>query len=425
MLFVFHHLPIRLFLKRTTLFFLLFKNKNMKIFYAVKARFFYLFFLIAVYTSAQVPTTTTNGICDGVIANFNTTDNGYNSPSIYGSIFDSSLYYNSNRGYWTDYLPPLRVNPPGFPRVLNIISPPYNNPNPNGTFNVGFYYIVNNPFIDRFQVRIISVTTTPMGTVTNVEATSGVQFFSTWSTPQLYVDTGTALLNGFSGFVCIRLTDPDIANGPNTTFRVEVSYIINGATFAVFDNVSIGPQTIPLPVSFIGLLANRNTDNSVNLRWDVTEEINVQEYQVERSDNGSYFTSVGSVAPKGKSLYTFTNTNVPSQTVFYRIKSVDIDGRYKYSGIVKLSGNAVNSYSNDMQVYPVPAQDEVTITHKKLSRDAKMILTTADGRIVKNISLVMGSSHTPLTISGLTRGLYFVRLEDENGNVQVTKLLKN
>lgn len=398
----------------------------MKFFYAAKARLFYLFFLLTVCASAQIPTTTTTGTCVGVIANFNTNDNGYNSPSIYGSIFDSSFYYNASRGYWTDYLPPFRETAPGSPRVLNIISPPYVNPNPTGTFNVGFYYIVRDPAVDRFQVRIISVTTTAMGTVTNVEATSGLQFFSTWSTPTAYTDPVTPLLNGQQGTICIRLVDPDIINSLNTTFRVEVSYIINEPFFAVFDNLSIGPAQIPLPVSFIGLLANRNNnDNSVILKWDVTEEVNVQEYQVERSDNGSYFTPVGSVSAKGKSLYSFTNYNVPSKTVFYRIRSVDLDGRFKYSGIVKLSGNASDSYSDGMLIYPMPAQDEITITHKKLAGGAKMIITTIDGRVLKQISLVTGSSHTPVTISGLPRGLYFVRLEDENGNVQMAKLLKN
>lgn len=400
----------------------------MKIFYAVKARLFYLFFFFSICATAQVPTITTVGQCDAVVANFNNNDNGFNSPSIYGSIFDSSLYYNAARGYWTDYLPPYRVNAPGFPRVLNIISPPYNNPNPNGTFNVGFYYIVNNPAVDRFQVRIISVTQTPMGTVSNVEATSGLQSFAAWSTPTVYIDNGpnpTPLLNGFEGTVCIRLVDPDIVNGPNTTFRVEVSYIINEAFFAVFDNLSIGPVQIPLPVSFIGLLANRNNDNSVALKWDVTEEVNVQEYKIERSDNGSFFTPVGTITAKGKSIYAFTDMNVPAKTVYYRIRSVDLDGRYKFSGVVKLSGGAADSYSNEILIYPMPAQDEVTVTHKRSLRGAKMILTTTEGRVLKNIPIVYGASHTPVSIGSLPRGIYFVRIEDENGNVQTAKLLKN
>jgi len=400
----------------------------MKLFYSVKARLLFLSFFSIVYVSAQTPTIVTPGVCDGVIADFNSEDNGFNSPSIYGSIFDSSFYYSSARGYWTDYMYPLRTTAPGFPRVQNIISPPYHNPNPNGTFNVGFYYIVNSPAVDRFQVRIISVTQTPSGTVTNVEATSGVQFFSAWSTPIAYVDNGpnpTPLLDGFAGNICMRLIDPDIINGPNTTFRVEVSYIINEAFFAVFDNLSIGPFQSPLPVNFIGLLANRNTDNSVSLKWDVSEEINVQEYQVERSENGSYFVPVGALTAKGKSIYAYTNTDVPAATVFYRVKSVDIDGRFKYSGIVKLPGNSTNSYSDHLMIYPTPAQDEITVTHKKLSRGAQMTISTVDGKVMKNIIPAAGSSHTPVTINGLTPGIYFLRLDDGMGNVQTTKLLKN
>jgi len=401
-----------------------------KIYLAKSVLFLCLFFSGLV--NAQTPSQVTQGVCDGVVANFNTDDNGYNSPSVYGSIFDSSFYYHAGRGYWTDYLPPYRTASPGFPRVLNIISPPYPNPNPNGTFNVGFYYIVNNPAVDRFQVRIISVTQTPQGTVTNVEATSGLQTFSSWSNPapSAYVDgttrpvpDATPFLNGFEGNICIRLIDQDIENGPNTTFRVEVSYIINEAFFAVFDNLSIGPQIIPLPVNFIGLVAERGTSNSANLKWDVSEELNVREYQVERSENGSYFTTVGLAAAKGKSLYTFTNYNVPTGNIYFRIKSVDIDGRFKYSGILKLSGS--NSFSNELKVYPMPATDVVTVQHSRLGKNSKIMVTSADGHIIKVVTPREGASHTPVSINEMAPGMYFIRLDNGKGDIQSTKMVKN
>lgn len=379
---------------------------------------------------SQTPTQVTTGICTGLVANFNTTDEGFNSPSVYGSIFDSSFYYHPGRGYWTDYAPPYRTTAPGFPRVMNIISPPYANPNPTGTFNVGFHYIVPNPAIDRFQVRIISVTNTSVGTVTNVEASSGVQFFAAWPpAPTPYVDgvttpvpDPTPFLNGSEGNICLRLIDPDIVNGPNTTFRVEVSYLINEPLFAVFDNLSIGPLNIPLPVDFIGLVAEK-TSSTVNLRWDVTEEINVREYQVERSTTGTSFTTVGVAAAKGKSIYSFSNTDVPEGNLFYRIKSVDIDGRSKYSGILKISGNS--SFSNNLKLYPVPATgDEVTAQHRRLRNNAKLTITSADGRIIKTIIPIPGSSHTPIDITGFKSGIYFIRLDDGTGDIQSAKLIK-
>jgi Secretion system C-terminal sorting domain len=412
--------------------FFIFKQKSMKRLYSAKTILIGLFFLPVLTIEAQVPSVTGPGICQGVIADFNTGDNGYNSPSIYGSIFDSSLYYHAGRHYWTDYLPPLRTTTPGFPRVLNIISPPYSNPNPNGTFNIGFYYIVPNPQADRFQVRIISVTQTPMGTVTNVEATSGVQFFSSWSTPTPYLDGTTTvvpdptpLMNGFQGNVCIRLIDADIVNGPNTNFRVEISYIINEPLFAGFDNLSIGPFNIPLPVNFIGLVANRGSDNTINLKWDVSEEVDVREYQVERSTNGSSFTLEGSVTAKGKSLYAFTNFNVSPKTLFYRIKSVDLDGRFKYSGIIRLPGNSSSSFAETLKVYPIPATDDILVEHKRLNTRAKMTITSFDGKVLRMIIPAQGSSHTPVNISGLTPGMYFLQLDDGAGYAETIKLIKN
>lgn len=379
--------------------------------------------ITSVKTRAQVPTTIANGICSALIADFNTTDNGFNSPSIYGSIFDSSFYYNASRGYWTDYLPPFRTTPPGFPRTMNIISPPFANTSPQGTFNVGFYYIVPNPVIDRFQIRIISVTQTPQGTVTNVEATSGVQSFSAWSTPQLYTDTGTALLNGFSGRICIRLVDPDILNAPNTLYRVEVSYIVNEPLFAVFDDLSIGTEQSPLPVDFIGIVAKRD-NGDVNLRWDVGDEMNVREYQVEQSTTGGSFQVVGTVPATGKSVYSFTHLNAGKSTIFYRVKSMDIDGRYKYSGIVRLAGNAANSYGTKLTVYPVPAKTNLTVEHRKLSANAKISISTMEGRIIKIVVPTEGSSHTPVNITNFVPGMYILRLDDGLGSIETIKFVK-
>jgi hypothetical protein len=403
----------------------------MKLFYSVKACLLLTLLLPARYAEAQSPTLTTPGICTGVIANFNTNDNGFNSPSVCGGAFDSAFYYHAGRGYWTEYLPPFRTQAPGNNRVVTIISPPYPNPNPNGTFNVGFYYIVPNANTDQFQVRIISVTQTPLGTVTNVEASSGVQYFDDWSTPTPYNDMTagvpdpTPFMGDEQGYVCIRLVDQDIVNGPLTTFRVEVSYLVTQGRFTVFDNLSIGPLLAPLPVNFIGLVANRTDANTVSLKWDVSEEIDVDRYEVERSDNGTTFMLRGSISSKGKSIYAFTDNNVPTKTVFYRVKSVDIDGRVKYSGVVRLKGDASNSYGNELLVYPSPASEQVTVEHKRILRNARITISTVDGRIVRTIQPTEGSSHTPVNVSTLRPGMYIVRFEDGNGLVQTAKLIRN
>jgi hypothetical protein len=408
----------------------------MKRLYPAKAFFVCLFIAATLTVHSQVPTTTGPGFCDGVVANFNTSDQGFNAPSIYGSIFDSSLYYHAGRGYWTDYLPPFRTAAPvAGQRVMTIISPPFANPNPVGTFNVGFYYIVGNPVTDRFQVRIISVTQTSMGTVTNVEASSGVQSFAAWTvggvapytdaTATPAVPDPTPFMGTFQGRVCIRLVDADITNGPNTTYRVETAYLVNEPLFAVFDDLSVGPFNAPLPVDFIGLVANRNASvaNTVDLRWDVAQELNVAEYQIERSTNGSTYELAGAVNAKGKSIYSFTDNNATANaTLYYRVRSVDIDGRSKYSGVLRIAGNS--SYGNNLQVYPVPAKNDITVQHRKLIGKARIIVTSLDGRVLQTVFPTPNSSNTPVTIGSLAPGLYMLRLDDEGGYTESVKFLK-
>lgn len=66
----------------------------------IRAIFLSALFMMTVQAYGQTPTTVINGVCGGVIASFNTNNNGFNSPSVYGSIFDGSFYYNASRGYF-------------------------------------------------------------------------------------------------------------------------------------------------------------------------------------------------------------------------------------------------------------------------------------------------------------------------------------
>lgn len=385
---------------------------------------------------SQSSSTTAPGNCGVVVANFNTTSGNHSSPSIYGGTFDSAFYYNPVRGYWTD-MDGGRTVAPLSPRVITIISPPYANPSPQGQFNVGFYYIVPNAAIDRFQVRIVAVSPGPGGTtVADLVATSGVQSFAAWSSPAPYIDydhtspAGTSpanpLLRGDSGHVCIRINDADITNAPGTFYRVEIAYVLSTPVvdnfFAVYDNLSIGNTSPgPLPVNFIGLVANK-VDNGINVRWDVGDEVNVQEYQLERSTNGVSFSSVGTVTASRKTVYAFTDPSVKGGDVFYRVKSVDVGGATKYSGIIRVRNN--NSFSNNIKVYPSPVQNQLTIQHTQLASKASVTISTMDGKVLKVMTPSIGASNTMIDVTSFKSGMYIVKLDHGNGKVETATFVK-
>lgn len=380
--------------------------------------------LFSIQVQAQTSTTAnTNGDCSAVVQNFNTGSGGHASPSIYGGTFDSAFYYNTALGLWTEmdggrtdfFLPN---------RTVTIISQPYTNPSAPGMFDVGFWFQTSSAVADKFQVRIVAVSPGPAGTtVTNVVASSGARRFADFGTYAAKVDLSNPANSGDTGRICIRLLDQDITNGPNTFYRVEIAYLITGTTYGAYDNLSIGPVTAqsPLPVNFIGLVANK-VNNGITLRWDVGDEINVKEYQVEKSTNGYTFTSVGTVPASHKSVYQFTDPNSNEAQIYYRIKSIDNDGRTKFSGIIRVVNN--NSYTQNIRLYPVPAHSDLTVQHSQLGANARLTISSIDGRILKIVTPNIGVSNTIIDVSSFSAGTYILKLDKGDGNFETATFVK-
>ncbi len=394
---------------------------------------------IATLAGAQNSTGSSPSTNCGVIReNFDLGNGGYTSPSLYGDQrTDSSFYYNTKRGFWTELgedarertIPPARS--PAASRLVSILSTSYPSPTTEGAFDVGFVYVVPNPAVDRFAVSLVRLQTTPTPggfdeTITSTVAISGFKTFTEFSsTPMAYSDPfGNTALTGQRGSICMRLVDADITVGSNIRYRVDVTYeIATAGTFTVFDDLSLNnvTESSPLPVDFIGIVVKRS-NNIAEIRWDIANQVNVKEYHIEKSDNGRSFNKTGSVTATDGSLYSYTDGAAGTGTVLYRIKSVDVDGKTKYSSVVRLKGTT--SYSNILRLYPLPARNEVTLEHKNLSSHAKITIRTIDGRTVKNITPSNGASHTPIDLMGFVPGIYIVLVDDGNGNIENLKLIK-
>ena len=83
-------------------------------------------------------------------------------------------------------------------------------------------------------------------------------------------------------------------------------------------------------VSFTGLQKNGFNE----LTWEARNEINVQQFEVEFSRNGTDFTQAGIVAAARATMYRFTHRQNSGGKLFYRLKILDIDGKFKYSKII-------------------------------------------------------------------------------------------
>lgn len=345
---------------------------------------------------AQFPTVVTTANNCSVFRNFNMNDEGFSSPSIYAGSNDVAFNWNSAAG--------AEIESSGLiERSGSLISPTYVL-SVAGRATVGFRYMA--PANTEFRIRIISGSGTPPLEVLANTANGFVY------TP----------LPGDSGSICLLLTDADLTIGRQVRFEFTFKASVPG-NILLDDFALIGASGGPLPVVFAGFVARKNTDGTVKLLWDVGTEINVQGYYVETSTDGINFNNAGYVVASAKKSYSFDHLDKLKQTTFFRVRNIDFDGRSKYTPLIKVY--ATDQIGVGIQVYPVPATDQVTIQHRKSSDNTVITLVSPDGRILQRVVAVPNSLQTQLQINNLRKGLYIVRYSDGLGEVQVSKIIKN
>lgn len=194
------------------------------------------------------------------------------------------------------------------------------------------------------------------------------------------------------------------------------SDVNNGFALAAYQNDA---TPLILPVKY-RLFSVRLQGNDGQLAWVTTEEINASHIAVERSVDGRSFVSIGSLPAAGTSAsekqYQFFDRNVSFlgvQLVYYRLKMVDIDGKYSYSKTVLLPLDETGSL---IRLYPNPAKDHATLlVSAKQNESAAYRITDYSGRILLTRALVLnpGSNAIDLPLEGLAPGVYTIQLRGQ------------
>lgn len=121
---------------------------------------------------------------------------------------------------------------------------------------------------------------------------------------------------------------------------VNFSVNANAASSAMNRFRIVFKQGVALPVTFVSINANR-TANAVQINWKVAGEVNIKQYEVQRSVDGRNFSSVGSIPATGNSSgawYSVSDAGATPGNLFYRVSSIGADAGRKYSGIIKVAG---------------------------------------------------------------------------------------
>lgn len=165
-----------------------------------------------------------------------------------------------------------------------------------------------------------------------------------------------------------------------------------------------------LPVTIIDFTAQKNNE-SVLLKWYATNETSFKKYEIERSTDGNGFYKIGEVNGSNLANYSFTDNDLPNaNTVFYRLKMIDIDGQFNNSKIVSV--RISNNFSN-AQVYPNPTREKLIVKlQQPLTENSKLAVFDLSGRIVMQQQVAGGQKTIYLTVNNIPAGRYLIKISN-------------
>ncbi len=161
---------------------------------------------------------------------------------------------------------------------------------------------------------------------------------------------GLTLTGTESGLVTQYSANQGIASGTNTGLTVLVDGTTNNnhgilTNFAVSGSSSnyIANTLTLLPVTLTAFTALQQ-EKSVLLQWQTSQEQNSSYFSLERSGNGAEWSSLATVNAAGNSttprFYRYTDTRPLQGMNYYRLKQVDMDGKYAYSPVQEVNFTA-------------------------------------------------------------------------------------
>lgn len=175
----------------------------------------------------------------------------------------------------------------------------------------------------------------------------------------------------------------------------------------------VSPQ--PQPLNEIYLSARKN-DKKVNLiKWQGEDDDNVLRYILTSSNDGKLFEEVVNFEREGyMSVYEYRDINI-NGSKYYQVKAV-LDENFQFKSDVSFVERKEDQF---VSIYPNPSKGSV-----KLHSNLEMInvnIVNVYGQEVYNIN--QASKQQEIDLNNLPKGVYFVRIGDEDNNILVEKLI--
>ncbi|PWH85298.1 T9SS type A sorting domain-containing protein [Brumimicrobium oceani] len=219
-------------------------------------------------------------------------------------------------------------------------------------------------------------------------------------------------------------TDNDVV--PITGSISGSSITFSGVNFQDNDKFTLGSinfDQTPLPVELTDFYLNSNTE-SVDVMWTTASELNADYYHLLRSKDGKSFEYLAEIAANGNtskvSNYKFTDYSPYSGVSYYQLVQVDFDGRKTDYAPISVNREQEQSFA----LVPNPSNGAFRLKSPVQPKEnTEVFVYSSLGELIHSVTFSpeeLNSKHIDL---GLKSGVYFIKINQKNEQVETLKLI--
>ncbi len=224
------------------------------------------------------------------------------------------------------------------------------------------------------------------------------------------------LIEDGSDFNAFYHTTNDLVTHFNQPYFLKMSMASFG-TLATLANVS---GTVPVELASFSASV---IQGRIMLEWTTASELNNNGFEIERSVDGSAFVTIGFVEGKGTTtevnFYSFDDLSplTENNTVYYRLKQVDFDGKFSYSKTINVEFNMLEDFVLK-QNYPNPFNPSTIVEYN--IREAGLVSLKVYDVLGKEVATLVnedkavGTHNVTFDARNLPSGVYFYTIKAGN-----------
>jgi hypothetical protein len=158
--------------------------------------------------------------------------------------------------------------------------------------------------------------------------------------------------------------------------------------------------------------ANLIDEKEVLVEWKVSKTDVAENYEVERSDDGMHFNTIGNVNATSSYTYRFYDRAPLAGNSYYRLRLVATNKQNNFSSVKSIDGSAINQ----TRIIPSPVHDYFIIKTKAVGKSGDLM--NIQGKKFLSTTITDGMR---IDATNLPAGLYLLKIS----NGEIIRFIKN